>query len=263
MSWFLFECPNLIWVVYCWFYWGDDSILFLGDRGIATTTSSASIITQQASHYFTIYQNNQIQLSTNILLLSLFAMHYINRAIVYPLRMNPNCQPVPLVVTLSAMMVTTLNGYLQSFYLVNVEKLPPMVLGFANGGGGELTRENLQCWLGILIFFIGMGVNIHSDGVLRNLRRYGPSENKQQQQRTYYIPQSPLFAYISCPNFFGEILEWFGFSMASQFSLPSVAFFLYTASNLIPRGIAHHEWYLIKFEDYPKERRWAVVPFIE
>ncbi|EED88186.1 3-oxo-5-alpha-steroid 4-dehydrogenase 1-like protein, partial [Thalassiosira pseudonana CCMP1335] len=180
----------------------------------------------------------------NILLLSLFAMHYINRAIVYPLRMNPNCQPVPLVVTLSAMMVTTLNGYLQSFYLVNVEK------------------ENLQCWLGILIFFIGMGVNIHSDGVLRNLRRYGPSENKQQQQRTYYIPQSPLFAYISCPNFFGEILEWFGFSMASQFSLPSVAFFLYTASNLIPRGIAHHEWYLIKFEDYPKERRWAVVPFI-
>eukprot|EP00956_Cyclotella_meneghiniana_P009821 scaffold13606_cov100-Cyclotella_meneghiniana.AAC.4 len=60
----------------------------------------------------------------------------------------------------------------------------------------------------------------------------------------------------------GEILEWFGFAMASRFSLSSVAFLCYTASNLIPRGIAHHEWYKNKFDDYPIERKWAVIPFI-
>ena len=63
-------------------------------------------------------------------------------------------------------------------------------------------------------------------------------------------------------TFGGEMLEWLGFAVASQFSLPSVAFVVYTASNLIPRAVAHHQWYLRKFDDYPKERKWAVVPFV-
>jgi 3-oxo-5-alpha-steroid 4-dehydrogenase 1 len=105
-----------------------------------------------------------------------------------------------------------------------------------------------------------MTINVQSDGVLRNLGRQRRSDGVYP--KTYYIPQHPLFTYISCPNFFGEILEWFGFAIASQFSLPATAFFLYTSSNLIPRGIAHHEWYKQKFEDYPKERKWAVIPFV-
>jgi len=125
--------------------------------------------------------------------------------------------------------------------------------------------------VGISIFFIGMGINVKSDSVLRNLRKDNQQKKKQQKQgdttaidnqHTYYIPFSPLFRYISCPNHAGEILEWFGFSIASNFSLPTIAFFIYSSSNLIPRAIAHHAWYKNKFDDYPKERQWAVIPFV-
>ena len=207
-------------------------------------------------------QGGELQLSTNAALLFLFALHYVNRAIIYPLRMNKNSHKVPLLVTLFASAVTICNGYLQSFYLVRVHKFDP--LSFS-----ATTWSNLQRWLGIGIFFAGMGINIHSDGVLRNLRRYGPSgkprsreKGKHTTEAAYYIPHSPFFQRVSCPNFGGEMLEWLGFAVASQFSLPSVAFFVYTASNLIPRAVAHHEWYLRKFDEYPKERKWAAIPFV-
>ncbi|KAL7426904.1 hypothetical protein ACHAXH_003162 [Discostella pseudostelligera] len=179
-----------------------------------------------------------------MVLMSLFTLHYINRDIIYPLRMNPISQKVPLVVIIAAGFITTWNGYLQCFYLAHIR------------------QENIQTWVGIGFFFLGMGINLHSDGVLRNLRRNNSTTAKPHDHHAYYIPHSPWFTYISCPNFFGELVEWFGFAMASHFSLPSVAFLIYTASNLIPRGIAHHHWYQQKFEDYPSERKWAVIPLI-
>ena len=242
ISWFLFECPNLIWSwYYCW-YQLNESILYLDiNTRSEFGTSTFQII------------NGDIIIATNALLVGLFRMHYVNRAILYALRMNRNSQPVPLVVILSAVLFTSLNGYVQIFYLGHIEKLPPLILSKSN--------KSLDTLFGILIFFVGMGINIHSDGVLRNLRLQN-KDNDTTSQRRYYIPRGALFTYVSCPNFAGEILEWLGFAMASRFSLPSVAFLCYTASNLIPRGIAHHEWYKNKFDDYPIERKWAVIPCI-
>ena len=236
LSWFVFESPNLIWSWYCYCYLRDSEIMSSG--------SAATMVS---------FDNNQLQISSNVMVLSLFTLHYVNRAVIYPLRMNSNSHRVPLLVTASATIVTMLNGYIQSFYLVRVYKLPPLTLP-------PSSWINVQSWLGILVFVVGMIINIKSDAVLRNLRRQRNSD--RDNQKTYYIPQHRLFTYISCPNFFGEILEWFGFAIASQFSLPAMAFFIYTASNLIPRGIAHHEWYKQKFEDYPLERKWAVIPFV-
>jgi hypothetical protein len=55
-----------------------------------------------------------MQPSTNVVLASLFALNYVNRAVIYPMRMNAKkCQKVPLLVTVCAATVTTLNGYLQ------------------------------------------------------------------------------------------------------------------------------------------------------
>ena len=66
---------------------------------------------------------------------------------------------------------------------------------------------------------------------------------------------------ISCANFFGEIIEWLGYAIASS-SLAGWAFLVFVCANLIPRGMAHHQWYLDKFkDDYPKNR-YAVIPFV-
>lgn len=248
LSWFLFEVPNLIWVWYCYWYWYDPNIFYLDSPN-------------QTRRVISIEENN-IQISTNAILLSLFTLHYINRAIIYPLQMNINSQRVPLIVSLCAGIITCWNGYIQSFYLTQVKSFSPLSLTLSS------ILDNIQCWVGICIFFIGMSINIKSDSVLRNLRK-DYQQKKQEEgttaidnQHKYYIPFSPLFTYISCPNHAGEILEWFGFAVASNFSLSTIAFFIYSSINLIPRASAHHEWYKNKFDDYPKERRWAVIPFV-
>jgi hypothetical protein len=244
ISWFVFECPNLIWSCYLCWYKRDEGVLLLNTND------------EVKPHGFWHLHNDELRISTNALLVCLFTLHYVNRAIVYPLRMNNNSQPVPFVVTMSAVMFTSLNGYLQCFYLGCIEKLPILTIST------KMAPGIIQILLGTIIFFIGMCINIHSDGVLRNLRSSKKDSSLSTKQRRYYIPKGPIFTYISCPNFTGEIIEWFGFAVASHFSLASVAFFCYTASNLIPRGISHHEWYKSKFDEYPKERKWAVIPYI-
>lgn len=55
-------------------------------------------------------------------------------------------------------------------------------------------------------------------------------------------------------------MEWFGFALAA-WSLPAFAFAVFTFANIGPRAASHHQWYLKKFPDYPRNRR-AVIPFV-
>uniref|UniRef100_H3C8C0 3-oxo-5-alpha-steroid 4-dehydrogenase C-terminal domain-containing protein n=1 Tax=Tetraodon nigroviridis TaxID=99883 RepID=H3C8C0_TETNG len=105
---------------------------------------------------------------------------------------------------------------------------------------------------GSVLWFIGWLVNIHSDHILRNLRQPGESG--------YKIPTGGMFEYVSGANFLGEITEWVGFALAGH-SVHSVAFAIFTAVVLASRAVAHHKWYLVKFENYPKKRR-ALIPFL-
>lgn len=84
-----------------------------------------------------------------------------------------------------------------------------------------------------MLFFIGFGINIDSDRRLRNLRS-DPNDN------SYKIPQGGAFEFVSGANFFGEILEFFGFALFCQ-TLPAVAFSLFTFANTAPRAIEHHK----------------------
>jgi 3-oxo-5-alpha-steroid 4-dehydrogenase 1 len=80
-------------------------------------------------------------------------------------------------------------------------------------------------------------------------------------ETAYKIPRGGMFEYVSGANFFGEILEWTGFALAS-WSLVAFAFAFFTFSNTGPRGVNHHKWYQKKFsDDYPKTRK-GVIPFI-
>jgi steroid 5-alpha reductase family enzyme len=107
---------------------------------------------------------------------------------------------------------------------------------------------------GLVLFALGVAINQKSDSTLRSLRRV-PGE--------YKIPRGGMFEYVSGAHYFGELLEWLGFALAvNTFSMQGVAFFVYTASNLIPRAVSHHVWYRTQFKDaYPNERK-AVIPFL-
>jgi steroid 5-alpha reductase family enzyme len=56
-----------------------------------------------------------------------------------------------------------------------------------------------MAWCSFAVFCCGLGVNIHSDHILRNLRKPGES--------TYKIPHGGLFNLISAPNYLGNFLS--------------------------------------------------------
>ncbi len=119
--------------------------------------------------------------------------------------------------------------------------------------GGFKARFNF----GILVFLAGFIINFHADSVLLRLRKASKAKGTQR----YSIPHGGMFEYVSCANYFGEILEWTGFAIASA-SWAGIAFAIYTFSNVAPRGYHHHLWYATKFEDYEKLNRKAVIPFV-
>ena len=142
---------------------------------------------------------------------------------------------MPLAIVLSAFFFNIVNGLINGYFLSNI----------------NFHSVSIFLISGFLLFVLGLYINISSDNKLINLRKI---------KKGYFVPKGGLFKYISCPNFFGEILEWFGFALMT-FNIGSLSFFIWTCCNLIPRSLAHHTWYKNKFNGYPKERK-AILPFL-
>lgn len=181
--------------------------------------------------------DSQSSVGRNLLLLT-FCLHYFQRTFIYSLLTKG--RPSPLYIFVSATVFCTVNGFLQGHYLLHC----------ATYDNAWLTDVRLV--FGLLLFFVGMAINIHSDYILRNLRK--PNEV------VYRIPKGGMFEYVSGANFFGEILEWIGYGIAT-WSIPTFSFTLFTICSIGPRSYFHHRFYKEKFAEYPKTRR-AVIPFL-
>ena len=171
----------------------------------------------------------------------LWMFHYFNRVFIYPFRTKTKGKQMPVLIMLFSLVFNFINGFFNGYYF------------------GTITEGYQLSWLydprfiaGFLLFFTGMAINRHSDKQLLNLR--------SKNENGYKIPFGRLFNFISCPNFFGEIIEWIGFAVMT-WCLPAFAFALWTAINLVPRALDHHKWYRQKFSDYPAKRK-AVFPFL-
>jgi 3-oxo-5-alpha-steroid 4-dehydrogenase 1 len=176
-----------------------------------------------------------------VCLLLIWQSHYLYRAFIFPFRMRGGGS-MPLFVVLSGMLFNVVNGYLNGRWLFTLSD-------------GDFYR---QWWgdprfaAGLLIFGAGMLINHRADGRLRRLRGQGGGG--------YGIPRGGLFRLVSCPNYLGEIIEWAGWAVLT-WSLPGLAFLVWTAANLLPRALHHHRWYRRTFADYPPERK-AVIPWL-
>eukprot|EP01059_Diplonema_ambulator_P001848 TRINITY_DN11549_c0_g1_i1.p1 TRINITY_DN11549_c0_g1~~TRINITY_DN11549_c0_g1_i1.p1 ORF type:complete len:265 (+),score=52.79 TRINITY_DN11549_c0_g1_i1:41-835(+) len=185
------------------------------------------------------YSTREQDEMVNKVLLSMFVFHYVNRTLVFPFRIRGG-KPWDTLVFLLAASFCSLNGHLITRYLMHHAVYP----------SSWVTSP--QFILGTVLFSLGWCINYHSDDVLRNLRKPG--------ETGYKIPTGGFFNYVSCANYFGEILEWTGFAVATAIP-PAACFAISTMCNLIPRAASYHKWYLQKFEDYPKDRK-IVIPFV-
>lgn len=171
----------------------------------------------------------------------LYTIHYTNRSIVFPFRTQTSRKLMPFLIVLIAIFFNLVNGFINGYYF-----------GTVSGGYPYEWLYDIRFILGGILFLTGMVINIRSDNTLLALRK--------ASQNGYAIPNGGFFRYVSCPNFFGEILEWTGFAIMT-WSPAALAFAVWTLVNLVPRALDHHKWYRDRFEDYPADRK-ALIPFL-
>ncbi|KAJ7481520.1 3-oxo-5-alpha-steroid 4-dehydrogenase-domain-containing protein [Mycena latifolia] len=219
--------------------------------------------------------------SPKSILAGAYLIHYLNRALVSPLR-TPSRSKSHLIVPLSAVLFNTLNGSLMgSFISSPVSPAPPIYF-----------------YAGLALWAFGFAGNVMHDEILLNIRRNAKDKPKGEGKGEHYaIPNGLLFNFVSYPNYFCEWLEWLGFALAAdprlaqsffagtlfsgRVSLASVTtslsgpaaaflplvtppwvFLLAEVLLMFPRAYRGHRWYHDKFGDrYPRERR-IVVPFV-
>jgi hypothetical protein len=177
----------------------------------------------------------------SLIIVMLFAIHYINRSFIYPLRIRTQGKRMPLLIAALAIIFNMVNGYINGYYISSIQH---------KFTGAWLTDPRFI--IGLMLFLAGMILNITADEKLIRMRK--------DRSDGYKIPYGQLFNLISCPNFFGEIIEWLGFAVLC-WSLPALSFLVWTISNLLPRALDHHRWYKEKFRDYPSDRK-ALFPHL-
>lgn len=176
----------------------------------------------------------------NIVLYCLFTIHYIHRGIIHPVVSRYSHAKVTLWIPLS----TTLANIL--YHYTNAE-----FIGSAQYCSGYLYDPRFV--VGLVLFVIGFILNRAADIQLLLLR-------KSRKDKDYVIPKGPLFYFISCPNYFGEGLQWFGWAVMT-WSLAGVVWWLFSEATFVPRARHNHKWYRNQFLDYPSFRK-ALIPFI-
>jgi steroid 5-alpha reductase family enzyme len=156
--------------------------------------------------------------------------------------------------------------------------LPNAIFSWLNAGAIACLEPAVsQTWhadprfgIGVGIYAAGFVINRTSDWKLRSLR-------SDQQSAAYHVPRGGMFTYVSCANYFGELVQWGGWALAT-WSWAGLLWWLFALSTFIPRARQTHAWYhssfitalqyLIhlfryraSFPDYPSQRK-ALIPFV-
>ena len=174
----------------------------------------------------------------------LYLLHYFQRSFIFPLMMRGR-STMPIAIMLMGLVFNTLNAYLIGAWL------------FGEAPAGMYGKEWLhspQFIVGTVIFIAGMAINLHSDHVIRNLRKPGDTK--------HYIPHKGLYRYVTSANYFGELTEWTGYAVLT-WSPAGALFALWTFANLAPRAKSLTHKYIEEFgEEYTKLNKKHIIPFI-
>ena len=190
-----------------------------------------------------------------------YTIHYIYRAIMCPLVLNPSMSPIHPLIFLAASVWQMVNG---------------LSIGGWLGGYGPRTTYDwaghlYYIQIGLVIWGWGFTGNIFHDDDLREIRRSALRRQKAQAEKektavegvdkVYEMPQNGLFPYILYPHYVCEWLEWAGFWMMGGWNcVPARSFLLNELSTMIPRALAGKRWYVQKFGEEKVGSRKAIIP---
>lgn len=173
-----------------------------------------------------------------------FLIHYFQRSFIFPMLIKGNSR-MPLSIILMGICFNLVNAYLIGGWLFYV---------CPDGTYSDSWLADPRFLCGSIIFFSGMVINLHSDHIIRHLRK--PGDHK------HYIPFGGMFKYVTSANYFGELTEWVGYAILT-WSMPGVVFALWTFANLGPRARSLHHRYEEEFgDDFIKLKRKYIIPYI-
>ncbi|KAJ5339150.1 hypothetical protein N7452_005878 [Penicillium brevicompactum] len=163
--------------------------------------------------------------ASNIMVASLYCIHYFNRAIISPFFSAPSMSPIHLFIMSSAMLFNWFNSSCLSGWLRGYTV--PTIPYYETTSRSALVDAIPT--IGIMTFIIGMAGNIYSERTLFRLRREeaekrskktdNPGSNKFS--KVYVIPPAQgVFRYILYPHYVFEWLEWIGFALAGTAVVP-------------------------------------------
>ncbi|KAK2612033.1 hypothetical protein QQS21_001998 [Conoideocrella luteorostrata] len=205
----------------------------------------------------------------NRVLAGLFVIHYVYRAIIFPL-IQPSMSPIHLLVALMAVCFQLFNGVCIGSWLAAYGPVTAEAWAKQSSVG--------QFVIGIAIFYIGLASNFFHDEELREIRRTeqrrqerilgeqskskaGASGKTVSVEKHYQIPQAGLFRYILYAHYFCEWIEWTGFLVAAGWGCaPAWTFLVNEVFCMLPRAVKGKKWYSERFGEEKIRRKWAVLP---
>lgn len=179
-----------------------------------------------------------------IFLASFYIFHYIQRTLIFPFLLKGKSK-MPLLIVLMGMLFNTVNSFLIGLWLFSFS--PPEFYSPA-------WLYDPRFIIGTLLFVCGMTINIRADSYIRSLRKEGDSK--------HYYPCKDLYRFVTSANYFGELIEWFGFAVLT-WSPAGFLFVFWTACNLIPRSDTIYKKYAQDFpEEFSQYKPKRIIPFI-
>lgn len=170
--------------------------------------------------------------------LAFWLLHYGHRGLIWCWLIPKRYGTVSMALLMSSISFNLINGGLLGWFMAHAADYP------------EHWLLDPRAIVGIVLFVIGAKLNIWSDYRMRRLRMEA-NDNR-------VVPSGGPFNYVCCPNLAGEIIEWIGFALLT-WSLPGLAFALWTIANLVPRALWRRDWYRENFDAFPKDRA-ALIP---
>ena len=115
-----------------------------------------------------------------LVLFILFQTHYFQRSFVFPLLMRGNSK-MPLGIVVMGMTFNTLNALMQGGWIFYVSP---------DGYYADWLAKP-YIWIGSALFVAGMAVNLHSDYVIRHLRRPGRVNSSKVSSSKFHSSKVP------------------------------------------------------------------------
>ncbi|CAF9913275.1 MAG: hypothetical protein ALECFALPRED_008737 [Alectoria fallacina] len=192
-------------------------------------------------------------------------IHYVYRALISPLFLNPSMSPIHISVWASAL----------SFQLINATCIGGWLGGYGPTTQDEWVGAAMRLELGLMLFGIGLLGNMYHDDELREIRRAAARNQERKRkdrgekgdgkgvEKVYMVPQNGLFGLVLFPHYLCEWVEWGGFWMVGGMAcVPARTFLINEVATMLPRALGGKQWYVERFGKEKIGSRKAVIPGI-